>query len=158
MSEALWHDLDTWLVTRIDDALGSGHASLNAARVETALTMDVREWETWSKPAVVVIGYDCLRTPGPHGDGAAHVEKRYRYALLVLTEGVQSEAKRDAKFVLARLEAALLDALADLDLAPSSDGETIVLLEIGNSSLTAERKGNGWMVIAGMGLDVVSEV
>lgn len=165
MGESLWHDLDAWQVALIDEAMGqdSDYATLKLERVDTALVWDWQEWTEWPKPAVAVVSFALDREPGPHGDGNAHFTKQYHTIWLALTEGTQANAKRDAKILMARLEASLRESYKQaFTIAPDSNGENLVNLHLGRGELSATRIPNSsddmWMVMAGIALRWETEV
>jgi hypothetical protein len=165
MGESLWHDLDAWQVSIVTTAMGqaSNYSTLKLHAVNTALVWDLREWQAWAKPAVAIMSFVEERQPGPHGDGDAHFTKRYRSAWIALMEGTQSDAKRDAKILLKRLETLARGLYKQgFTLLPDTSGERLVNMAIGHSELSAHRyQGSSddlWMVMAGLAIDFETEV
>lgn len=158
MGESLWHDLDAYQVDIIDTAMGqaSAYSTLKLARVDTALVWDWKEWTEWPKPAVAVMSFAAERGPGPHGDGEVHFDKQYPTIWVALTEGAQSDAKRDAKILVKRMEQLLRGLYDNLTIDADESGERVVDWEVGRSELSATRipdSGSGlWMVMAGIAI------
>lgn len=106
MSEALWVDLDTLLVTQITTQMGtsSAYSSYQVQTVVAHPLHSVRDWEGWELPAVVVLGARVERQPGPHDSNGPHYDKRYPYGLVAIVEGTRSAATLAAKVLEKRLE------------------------------------------------------
>lgn len=158
MGESLWHDLDAWQVSIIDEAMGedSAYATLKLQRVDTALVWDWKEWTDWPKPAVAVMSFAAEREGGPQGDGNANFTKIYPTIWMVLTEGTQSDAKRDAKILIKRMEELLRTLYQGLTIPADDSGENLVNFRVGRSELSATRlpdsSDNLWMVMAGIAI------
>lgn len=106
MSEALWVDLDTLLVTQITAQMGtsSPYATYQVKTVVAHPLHSVRDWEGWDLPAVVVLGARVERQPGAHDSNGPHYDKRYPYGLVAICEGTRTTATMGAKLLEKRLE------------------------------------------------------
>ena len=106
MSEALWVDLDTLLVTQITAQMGTS-SPYTTHQVQTVVAHplhSVRDWEGWDLPAVVVLGARVERQPGAHDSNGPHYDKRYPYGLVAICEGTRTGATLVAKLLEKRLE------------------------------------------------------
>lgn len=165
MGESLWHDLDAWQVNIINEAMGMGsdYATLKLKRVAPALRWNAMDWQEWPKPGVAVISFSLEREGGPHGDGDAHLTKQYHAIWLALTEGTEANSIRDAKILVARMEALLRDLFQQgFTLPPDDFGERLVNLYLGRGEITNHRldthSDDLYMTMAGIALRWETEV
>lgn len=106
MSESLWVDLDSLLVTQINAQMGTS-SLYSTYQVQTVVAHplhSVRDWEGWELPAVVVLGARVERQPGAHDSNGPHYDKRYPYGLFAICEGTRTGATLAAKLLEKRLE------------------------------------------------------
>lgn len=159
MSEALWFDLDQWQIDHLTAAVGSGSAysSLQIATIRATIVKDTREWENselWTLPAVVVEGRDVERRIKAHGDGRPHYDVLYPYVWLAPSYGTHDQARQNAKILLARLELAAIDLIAEATPPPpDSRGARLITPELGRGYVRLYQtnptdRADWWLAVA----------
>lgn len=109
MSESAWVDTSQVLTDLLLAKMGKGgaYSNLVVCEVHQSIVRDVRDWEGWDLPALVVVGQQARRLPGPHGAGRILYEKEYPFVIVSIVEGDPECATRDARILMQRVEDAL---------------------------------------------------
>lgn len=155
MGEALWADLDAWMVYSLDALTDAGaYPTLTAQIVVATLVRDYREWDNadvWQFPAIIVGSSRMARPPAGalHGDGWPHYRKTTLYSWLAVVEGNTFSAVRDAKIMEKRLETLARTLVKDgwgagaaIPLPPDSSGERLSEIRIGQSNVAVFPRGS----------------
>ena len=138
MSESLWNDIDEWLVSKIQESLGSEPVS-PVQTVRAIAEPHERDWDDpslWTFPAVAVIGRSISRLPGGMSGTGLNFENRYLYLLSAISVGEQTAAMAEVKLLGARLER--LVALLDVgEVLPADNGERLQTIDISDAQIQA---------------------
>ena len=140
MSETLWVDADALLVDYLREELGSNSdyntLVVNNERIFSTIIKSPNDWRDWQLPSVIVMGNKTFRNPGPHGDGEAHYDKQLPYLVVVLVDGDQVTAVRDAKILEQRVAEALRKAVVSLY---AEDHESLNVVSVGDTQINLYR-------------------
>lgn len=134
MSDCLWNDIDSWMVTNLRSQMGNGssYTTLKLATVQDEILTDPQAWAAIDFPAVMVEGRTGKPEASEHGGfGLPNQTMRLRYVLLGIVLGKdKTTAKQDAKILDYRLRQFILYAISNLrGLANTANNERVNRLE-----------------------------
>lgn len=96
MSDVFWNDLDSYLVTMFDEALGadSAYSTLKVATVNSSIFADAHTYATWTLPAIVTAGWRITYDANQHmGSSGRIYRKKYQCLAYGIVSGVLSSTQ-----------------------------------------------------------------
>ncbi len=158
MSEAIWNDVDSWLVATFTPAMGASsiYATLRCQTIEATILRDLQDIPRWTLPALIIDGEIIKR------ELVANCNDRYKktmpYIIMAIVEGTREQITIDAKILEKRIERVL--RTIDVALTDIVD-EVAYRLILGDSQITISPKpltqNGGWYGIASFEMNVISE-
>ena len=160
MSEAIWNDIDDWLVATLDAEMGQSglYATLQCNTVTATILRDLADVPRWTLPALIVDGEVIKREQITNNTCNNRYRKTHPYTIMAIVEGEREQVTIDAKVLEKRLERALRPV--DVAITDSVD-EVAYRLTLGDSQISISPKPMShiatWYGIASFELTVISE-
>lgn len=160
MSEAIWNDIDDWLVATLDPAMGasSAYTTLKCQTVTATILRDLADVPRWILPALIIDGEIIKRESKTNNDCNNLYKKTMPYIIMAIVEGEREQVTIDAKILEKRIERALRPV--EVTITDSVD-EVAYRLILGDSQISISPKPlthvATWYGIASFELTVIGE-
>lgn len=120
-TESLHVDMDAYLKAQALSSLGMGssYSTLQVRSAYATVIRDVKDWEGWTLPAVVIVGNTVQhKAPAHMGGGVLAEDNTYAYVMAGIVSGGEEVAYANAKTLATRIRL----MLRTLDFAVTANG------------------------------------